>query len=76
MRAFISYLYPTSRSRHFLILAPSLTIYDKLKEDFSPQSAKYILRGIQEFKDNPSVIITGEDYDSGKGGRFDHHYFS
>lgn len=38
MGAFISYLYLTSRSRHFFVLAPNLTIYEKLKEDFSPQS--------------------------------------
>ena len=69
--AFISYLYLTSRSRHFFILAPNLTIYEKLKKDFSPQSPKYVFRGIQEFVANPPVIITGEDYDSGKGVRLD-----
>ena len=53
MGAFISYLYLTSRSRHFFVLAPNLTIYEKLKEDFSPQSPKYVFRGIQEFIANP-----------------------
>ncbi len=75
MGAFISYLYLTSRSRHFFVLAPNLTIYEKLKEDFSPQSPKYVFRGIQEFIANPPVIITGEDYDSGKGVRFDENNF-
>ncbi|MDA7950832.1 MAG: DEAD/DEAH box helicase family protein [Pirellulaceae bacterium] len=75
MGAFISYLYLTSRSRHFFVLAPNLTIYEKLKEDFSPQSPKYVFRGIQEFIANPPVIITGEDYDNGKGVRFDENDF-
>ena len=75
MGAFISYFYLTSRSRHFFILAPSLTIYEKLKEDFSPQSPKYVFRGITEFVSNAPVIITGEDYNSGKGVRFDENNF-
>ncbi len=75
MGAFISYLYLTSRSRHFFVLAPNLTIYEKLKEDFSPQSRKYVFRGVTAFVSNPPVIITGEDYDSGKGVRFDENNF-
>lgn len=71
MGAFISYLYLTGRSRHFFVLAPNLTIYEKLKEDFSPKSPKYVFQGIQEISANPPVIITGEDYESGKGVRFD-----
>ena len=75
MGAFISYFYLTSRSRHFFVLAPNLTIYEKLKEDFSPQSPKYVFRGITEFVSDPPVIITGENYDSGKGVRFDENHF-
>lgn len=75
MGAFISYLYLTSHSRHFFILAPNLTIYEKLKQDFSPKSPKYVFRGITEFITNPPVIITGEDYDSGKGVRFEESNF-
>ncbi len=75
MGAFISYLYLTGRSRHFFVLAPNLTIYEKLREDFTLQSPKYVFRGIQEFSTNPPVIITGEDYDSGKGVRFDENNF-
>ncbi|HAU1293388.1 TPA: restriction endonuclease subunit R, partial [Legionella pneumophila] len=41
MGAFISYLYLTHKSRNFFILAPNLTIYEKLKEDFSLKSSKY-----------------------------------
>lgn len=75
MGAFISYLYLTGRSRHFFVLAPNLTIYDKLKQDFNPKSPKYVFKGIQEFVINQPVIITGEDYDSGKGIRFDINNF-
>lgn len=67
MGAFISYLYLTGCSRHFFILAPNLTIYEKLKQDFSPQSPKYVFSGINEFVANRPVIVTGEDYESGKG---------
>ena len=75
MGAFISYLYLTGRSRHFFVLAPNLTIYNKIKEDFSPKSPKYVFRGIQEFIANHPVIITGEDYGGGKGVRSDENSF-
>ncbi|WP_375623227.1 MULTISPECIES: DEAD/DEAH box helicase [unclassified Bartonella] len=75
MGAFISYLYLTGRSRHFFVLAPNLTIYEKLKQDFSPQSPKYVFSGISEFIANRPIIITGEDYESGKGIRADEHHF-
>jgi len=75
MGAFISYLYLTGHSRHFFILAPNLTIYEKLKQDFSQKSPKYVFRGIPEFVSNMPVIITGDDYDTGKGVRFDENSF-
>ena len=39
MGAFISYLYLTGKSRHFFVLAPNTTIYEKLISDFSPESS-------------------------------------
>ncbi|WP_273756174.1 DEAD/DEAH box helicase [Bartonella sp. MM73XJBT] len=75
MGAFISYLYLTKRSRHFLILAPNLTIYEKLKQDFYPQNPKYVFNGINEFVVNRPVIITGEDYENCKGIRSDAEKF-
>ena len=69
MGAFISYLYLTGKSRHFLVLAPNLTIYEKLKNDFNPSSKKYVFRGINEFVNNQQVIITGENYERGDGIR-------
>lgn len=71
MGAFISYLYLTGKSRHFFVLAPNKTIYDKLISDFSPESPKYVFRGIGEFAANSPLIITGENYESGIGIRFE-----
>jgi type III restriction enzyme len=69
MGAFISYLYLMGKSRHYFVLAPNKTIYDKLISDFSPESPKYVFRGIAEFAANPPLIITGENYESGIGVR-------
>ena len=71
MGAFVSYLYLTARSRHFFVLAPNKTIYDKLISDFSPDSPKYVFRGIAEFAQNPPLIITGDNYETGRGVRLD-----
>ncbi|CUW39881.1 putative Type III restriction enzyme, res subunit [Magnetospirillum sp. XM-1] len=71
MGAFISYLYLTGKSRHFFVLAPNTTIYNKLIGDFSPESPKYVFKGIAEFAQNPPLIITGDNYDSGRGVRLD-----
>ena len=71
MGAFISYLYLTRKSRNFCILAPNLTIYEKLKEDFSnPHNLKYVFAGILEFVNHP-IVITGENYDSGIATRLE-----
>ncbi|BAR62004.1 hypothetical protein NK6_8860 [Bradyrhizobium diazoefficiens] len=71
MGAFISYLYLMGKSRHFFVLAPNKTIYDKLISDFSPESPKYVFRGIAEFAQNSPLIITGDNYESGRGVRLD-----
>jgi type III restriction enzyme len=71
MGAFISYLYLTGKSRHFFALAPNKTIYEKLISDFSPESPKYVFKGIAEFAANPPLIITGDNYESGVGVRFE-----
>jgi type III restriction enzyme len=71
MGAFISYLFLTQKSRHFFVLAPNLTIYEKLIQDFSPESPKYVFKGISEFATNRPVIITGDNYEQGRGVRFD-----
>lgn len=71
MGAIIAWLFITGRSRHFFVLAPNLTIYEKLKQDFLPGSPKYVFKGITELADNPPVLITGEDYEDGRGVRLD-----
>lgn len=74
MGAFIAYLYLAKGIRHFFILAPNLTIYEKLKQDFIPNSPKYVLPGLHEFIKNTPAIITGENYD--KAARFDEADFT
>lgn len=63
MGAFISYLYMAYGHRHFFVLAPNLTIYDKLIRDFTPNSPKYVFKGIAEFAVNSPEVITGDNYD-------------
>ena len=69
MGAFISYLFKTRNIRHFFVLAPNLTIYNKLTADFTPNTPKYVFQGIAEFAVTPPEIITGDNYESGRGIR-------
>src|SRR3989337_859859 len=65
MGAFVAYLYLAKGIRNFFVLAPNLTIYNKLIEDFSDTSSpKYVFQGIGEFVHNQPVIITGDNYNS------------
>jgi len=63
MGAFISYLYAAHGIKHFFVLAPNLTIYDKLIGDFTPNTAKYVFKGVAEFAAYPPEIITGDNYE-------------
>ena len=65
MGACIAYLFLKGRSRHFFVLAPNLTIYNKLIADFTPGTRKYVFQGIGEFGVRAPIIITGENYESG-----------
>lgn len=65
MGAFMALLYTQYGVRNFFVLAPNLTIYNKLITDFSPASPKYVLNGLQEFANNPPLVVTGDNYDSG-----------
>jgi type III restriction enzyme len=63
MGACIAYLYLQKGIKNFFVLAPNLTIYDKLIEDFgNPAYHKYVFNGISEFVHNRPVIITGDNY--------------
>lgn len=69
MGAFIAYLHRAERIRHFFVLAPNLTIYDKLIRDFTPNTPKYVFHGLSDLTINPPEIITGDNYESGRGVR-------
>jgi type III restriction enzyme len=69
MGAFIAYLNQTEGIRNFFVLAPNLTIYNKLIADFTPNTPKYVFQGIAEFAVEPPEIITGDNYESGRGVR-------
>lgn len=63
MGAFITYLHAAYGYRHFFVLAPNLTIYDKLIRDFTPNTPKYVFKGIAEFATTPPEVITGDNYE-------------
>ena len=65
MGAFISYLHAAHGINHFFVLAPNLTIYNKLIADFTPNTPKYVFAGIAEFATEPPTIITGDNYEWG-----------
>ena len=69
MGAFISYLHLAHGINHFFVLAPNLTIYNKLIADFTPNKPKYVFTGIAEFATEPPTIITGDNYESGVAAR-------
>lgn len=69
MGAFISYLHQAHGINHFFVLAPNLTIYNKLITDFTPNTPKYVFAGIAEFATEPPTIITGDNYESGVAAR-------
>lgn len=62
MGTLITYLYTNKGIKNFLIVAPSLTIYNKMINDFSNSaSPKYVFQGIGCFKFPPQVM-SGDDY--------------
>jgi type III restriction enzyme len=63
MGAFIAYLYSAKGVKNFFVLAPNLTIYNKLIDDLSnPNNPKYVFKGISEFAAFGPHIITGDTY--------------
>jgi len=63
MGAFIAYLHMAKGIRNFFVLAPNLTIYEKLIQDFTPNTPKYVFKGLSEFANKQPNIITGDNYD-------------
>jgi type III restriction enzyme len=64
MGAFVAYLHLVYGINNFFVLAPNLTIYNKLIEDFdNPASPKYVFKGMTEFVLNRPIVITGDNYE-------------
>ena len=63
MGAFIAYLHLAHGINNFFVLAPNLTIYNKLIADFTRNTPKYVFKGIAEFAQQAPLIITGDNYD-------------
>ncbi len=64
MGAFITYLHLAHGVMNFFVLAPNLTIYGKLIADFTPNTPKYVFKGIAEFAMNVPYVITGDNYEN------------
>jgi len=65
MGAFISYLYTNKGVKNFFVVAPSLTIYSKLKNDLgnpSPDNEKYVFRGVGCFASTTPNVWFDDDY--------------
>jgi type III restriction enzyme len=71
MGAFITYLHLAHGFSNFFVLAPNLTIYNKLIADFTPNTPKYVFKGISEFAVDPPAVITGETYEQEARTLFD-----
>lgn len=61
MGASIYYLYKTKGYKHFFILAPGNTIYDKLRKEVMPHHPKYMFKGLEAEMGRPKVY-DGENY--------------
>lgn len=63
MGAFIAYLYTNHNIKNFFIIAPNLTVYNKLIKDFSDSTfKKYVFKRLNVFTQKPPKVITGETY--------------
>lgn len=65
MGAFITYLYTNKGIRNFFVVAPNLTIYEKLKNDLgnpSIENKKYVFRGVSCFSTQTPNIWSDNDY--------------
>ena len=71
MGAFVSYLHLAHGIDNFFVLAPNLTIYRKLIADFTPNTPKYVFKGVAEFATHPPEVITGDDYEARAATLFD-----
>ena len=61
MGACIYYLYKTKGYKHFFILCPGNTIYDKMRRETVPGHPKYMFKGLEAEMGKPKVY-DGENY--------------
>lgn len=67
MGAFITYLYTNKGIKNYFVVAPNLTIYEKLKNDLGNSAinnAKYVFKGIGCFATKTPNIWMDDDYKS------------
>lgn len=70
MGACIAYLHYEKGIKNFFVMAPNLTIYNKLKADLgNTGNPKYVFRGLDRFV-NPPRIIDGDNYADFRQGTF------
>lgn len=62
MGACIAYLHLKKGIKNFFVLAPNLTLYEKLVNDFTPNTPKYVFNGIAEFVHCEPKIINALNY--------------
>lgn len=71
MGAIIAYLYLKKGINNFFILAPNLTLYEKLIKDFSDTTYdKYVFKGISEFVALPPTIVNADNYNDRQGSLY------
>lgn len=70
MGACIAYLRYEKNIKNFFVMAPNLTIYNKLKADLgNPSNPKYVFKGLDLFA-APPRIIDGDNYNDFRQGTF------
>lgn len=70
MGACIAYLHYEKGIKNFFVMAPNLTIYNKLKADLGdPSGSKYVFRGLDRFV-TPPRIIDGDNYEDFRQSTF------
>lgn len=71
MGAMIALLHYDYGVKNFMVIAPNITIYNKLKKDFGDNnSPKYVFKGLDKFV-TPPRIIDGDNYDQFRQVTFD-----
>jgi type III restriction enzyme len=63
MGAFIAYLHTIKGIKNFFVVAPNITIYDKLCRELRDfNNPKYVFKGLSCFATTHPHIVTGDDY--------------